>query len=65
MALDRGEDDPRLPYAMGSAEELPRSRGESRGGARATPLDREALAAVVADAEKRWGGLDVIVPRPG
>ena len=62
VALDRAEDDPRLPYALGTAEELQALRSE-----RVHPVaaDVSELAEVVKDTERRWGGLDVIVAAAG
>src|SRR3954451_6782846 len=65
VALDRAEDDPRLPYALGSAIELADLASEKVMPVPADATDPEALAAVVDDVEKRWGGLDVIVAAAG
>ncbi len=72
LAVDRGADDPRLPYPMASLAELEavaeranESAGEER--VRVALADVASLAAiedVVAQAE-RWGGLDAIVANAG
>jgi len=69
VAVDRCVDDPRLPYAMGSREELEAVAGDARPGA-VTPVvadatDVDALAAVVAEAEARAGGVDAVVAVAG
>ena len=81
VAVDRGSDDPRLPYPMGSPAELdavvasalaasPERPVAARGGERivarlADATDPEAMGAVVADAEERFGGLDAMVSVAG
>ncbi|HEX4731755.1 MAG TPA: mycofactocin-coupled SDR family oxidoreductase [Solirubrobacterales bacterium] len=72
VAVDRGADDPRLPYAMGSAAELDavaaaanEAAGEERVRAElADATDAAAMAAIVARAEE-WGGVEVIVANAG
>ncbi|MGW7492590.1 mycofactocin-coupled SDR family oxidoreductase [Streptomyces sp. NPDC054786] len=70
LALDRAADDPALPYPMGTADQLAdvvREAG-SPGQVRAhiaDVRDRTALAAAVAEAEDRWGGLDAAVAAAG
>jgi SDR family mycofactocin-dependent oxidoreductase len=72
VAVDRGEDDPRLPYAMADAAELDAvvaaandAAGEERvRAARADATDPVAMAAVVASAEE-WGELDAVVANAG
>jgi SDR family mycofactocin-dependent oxidoreductase len=72
VAVDRGADDPRLPYALGSAEELAavvaaadEAAGEERARTElADVADREAMAALVARAEE-WGELEAIVANAG
>jgi SDR family mycofactocin-dependent oxidoreductase len=61
--VDRGGDDPRLEYAMGSVAELESVCGAARD---ALPLvadvsSAEAVAAAVTAAEQRFGGLDAII----
>lgn len=65
VAVDRACDDPRLPYALGTAEEMEALRGPLVTTAVADVTDPEALAAVVADVEHRHGGLDVVVAGAG
>ncbi len=80
LAVDRADDDPRLPYAMGSAAELeavvaaatarsPRGPGSGEPGPvlahRADVTDPGAIAAAVARAEELFGGLDAMVVTAG
>jgi SDR family mycofactocin-dependent oxidoreductase len=78
VAVDRSADDPRLPYPMGGRAELDAvveaARAVAPGpGPEDAPIvarvadttDPEALAAVVADAEERFGGLDAMVAVAG
>ena len=72
IAVDRGGDDPRLPYAMASAAELEAvvaAANEAAGEERARPevadaTDTAAMAAVVERAEE-WGGVEAIVANAG
>jgi SDR family mycofactocin-dependent oxidoreductase len=72
MAVDRADDDPRLPYALGSEAELESTvaaandgAGEARARAEvADCTDTEAMAAVVARAEE-WGEVEAIVANAG
>lgn len=72
VAVDRGGDDPRLPYAMASAAELEavvaaanEAAGEERVRAElADATDTAAMAAVVERAEE-WGGVEVMVANAG
>jgi len=72
VAVDRGADDPRLPYALARPEELEAvvvAANEAAGAevARAELADATDLAAmerVVAEAE-RWGGVEGIVANAG
>ena len=69
VAVDRCADDPRLPYAMGSRDELEAVARDAGPGA-VTPVvadasDADALAAVVAEAEARAGGVDAVVAVAG
>ena len=62
VAVDRGGDDPRLPYRMGSTEDLaalgvPYLLGDA--------ADEEVLARAVALAESTFGGLDAAVSAAG
>lgn len=72
VAVDRGRDDPRLPYPLASAADLERvvadanrAAGEERvRGELADVADAARLAAALARAEE-WGGLDAIVANAG
>src|SRR4051812_21277427 len=57
VAVDREDDDPRLPYALGRAADV--------AGVVADVTDPEALGAAVAFAEERFGGLDAMVAAAG
>jgi SDR family mycofactocin-dependent oxidoreductase len=62
-ALDRGADDPRLGYSLGSLAELEAVCAAARD---AVPVcadvsDRGAVQAAVAEAERRFGGLDAVI----
>jgi SDR family mycofactocin-dependent oxidoreductase len=66
LAVDVAADDPALPYALGNKAEL--AAVASQTGAEpfvADVRDLGALAAAVAEAERRWGGLDVAVAAAG
>jgi SDR family mycofactocin-dependent oxidoreductase len=70
VALDSCADDPRLPYALGSEDELVAVVAGAPGAghveaAVADATDPAALAGVVADAERRHGGLDAFVAAAG
>ncbi len=81
VAVDRGTDDPRLPYPMGTPAELdavvasalarsPEQEDRAVDGEHivarvADATDPEALDAVVAEAEERFGGLDAMVAVAG
>ncbi len=71
LAVDVAADDPALPYPMGTAAELSTVVGAANATAgEAYPFvadvrDPGALAAAVADAERRWGGLDAAVAAAG
>jgi SDR family mycofactocin-dependent oxidoreductase len=72
VAVDRGADDPRLPYALASATDLEsvvaagnEAAGEERIRAEvADATEAAAMAAVVARAEE-WGGVEAIVANAG
>jgi SDR family mycofactocin-dependent oxidoreductase len=72
VAVDRASDDPRLPYAMASAEELAATvaaandaAGEERARAEVADVsDAAAMAAVVERAEG-WGGVEIFVANAG
>jgi SDR family mycofactocin-dependent oxidoreductase len=78
VAVDRCADDPAVPYALGSRDELDRvvasacaAAGDAGAGdaaviaAQADTRDPDALAAAVRLAEERWGGLDAAVAVAG
>jgi len=73
LAFDRVADDPALPYPMATEADLSgvllRARqvaGADRiAGYRADVRDHAALAAAVAEAEERWGGLDAAIAAAG
>ena len=58
-------DDPRLPYALGTVAELQALGNERVVAIPADVTDVEALAGAVEVAERRWGGLDVVVAAAG
>ena len=58
VAVDRCADDPRLPYALGTREELDRLAGERVLPVVADTCDPAGLDAAVALAERSFGGLD-------
>ncbi|MGW4131932.1 mycofactocin-coupled SDR family oxidoreductase [Amycolatopsis japonica] len=71
LAVDRATDDPDLPYAMGGAAELAavveasRSHGADVQSHIADVRDPPAVAAAVAEAENRWGAVDVVIAAAG
>jgi SDR family mycofactocin-dependent oxidoreductase len=74
LAVDLAKDDPALPYPLGTAGELAEvvDRADRAGsgacqvsGYHADVRDETALAAAVADAERRWGGLDAAIGAAG
>jgi SDR family mycofactocin-dependent oxidoreductase len=68
VAVDRAEDDPALPYPLGSKEQLEQvaaGAGDGVLAVQADTRDEAALAAAVARAEERWGGLDAAVAAAG
>lgn len=82
VAVDRGSDDPRLPYAMGGPAELDAVVAEALALSPDPPTDApagaatvvarladttepESLGAVVAETERRFGGLDAMVAVAG
>ncbi|HEY2480110.1 MAG TPA: mycofactocin-coupled SDR family oxidoreductase [Solirubrobacterales bacterium] len=72
VAVDRGGDDPRLPYSLASADDLDatvaaanEAAGEERvRGELADATDPAAMAALVARAEN-WGDVEAIVANAG
>lgn len=68
VATDRCADDPRLPYALGSRDELEAvcaALGDAAVPVVADTCDAAALAAAVAVAEQRFGGLDAVLAVAG
>jgi SDR family mycofactocin-dependent oxidoreductase len=65
VAVDRGSDDARLPYAMGTMAELQALGNERVVAIGADVCDAEALGGAVEIAERRWGGLDVVIAAAG
>jgi SDR family mycofactocin-dependent oxidoreductase len=68
VATDRCADDPALPYALGTRAGLDQVAAAAPGAviaAEADVRDPAALAAAVALAEQRWGGLDAAVAVAG
>lgn len=68
VAVDRCADDPVLPYAMGTRDELDQvvaAAGDGVLAIEADTRDAAALAAAVAEAERRWGGLDAAIAVAG
>ena len=65
VAVDRGADDPRLPYALGTRQQLEGLRGERVLPCVADTCDPQALARAVALAESEFGGLDAAVAVAG
>jgi SDR family mycofactocin-dependent oxidoreductase len=68
LAVDGCADHPALPYQLGTRADLDRVAGQAGGGvtvAEADVRDPGALAAAVAEAERRWGGLDAAVAVAG
>jgi SDR family mycofactocin-dependent oxidoreductase len=82
VAVDRGSDDPRLPYPLGGSDELDAVVTEAVARSGDTPsaqesggspviarladaTDPDALGAVVAETEERFGGLDAMVAVAG
>jgi SDR family mycofactocin-dependent oxidoreductase len=68
IAVDCCADDPALPYPMGTRaelEEVAAAGGDAVLAAEADTRDPAALAAAVALAERRWGGLDAAIAAAG
>jgi SDR family mycofactocin-dependent oxidoreductase len=67
VAADRCADDPRIPYALGTEDEL-RAVAAQAGSAVAVvadAADEAAMAKVVREAEERYGGLDAMIAVAG
>jgi SDR family mycofactocin-dependent oxidoreductase len=65
VAVDRCADDPRLPYALGTRDELEALAGPSVLTAVADATDAGQLAAAVGLAQDRFGGLDAALAVAG
>ncbi|QRP42874.1 mycofactocin-coupled SDR family oxidoreductase [Amycolatopsis sp. FDAARGOS 1241] len=66
LAVDLAADDPALPYRLGTTAELSTVADHPNVVTHVADVrDRAALAAAVAEAEKRWGGLDAAVAAAG
>jgi NAD(P)-dependent dehydrogenase (short-subunit alcohol dehydrogenase family) len=68
MAVDRCADDPALPYPLGCRAALAKvaaDAGPDVAIAEADTRDATALTAAVAEAERRWGGLDAAIAVAG
>jgi SDR family mycofactocin-dependent oxidoreductase len=73
LAVDLVTNDPALPYPMASDADLNGTLDRARqtagadnvAGYRADVRDRAAIAAAVAEAEARWGGLDAAIAAAG
>jgi SDR family mycofactocin-dependent oxidoreductase len=65
VAVDRTADDPALPYHLGTRAELEALAGPTVHPVIADVRDADALAAAVAEAQARFGGLDAAVSAAG
>jgi SDR family mycofactocin-dependent oxidoreductase len=73
LAVDSAADDPALPYPMAASGELSGVVGQASESAGAGGVgsfiadvrDLEAVTAAVAEAERRWGGLDAAIAAAG
>ena len=67
VAVDRVADDPRLPYAMASTNELETVVAAAPGSVAvaADACDLAAMTDAVATAEERFGGLDAVIAAAG
>jgi SDR family mycofactocin-dependent oxidoreductase len=67
VALDRAADDPRLPYPMGTSEELRSVVSSARNavGVRGDATDPAIFAAAVQLAQDQFGGLDAVIAAAG
>jgi len=67
VAVDRAQDDPRLPYAMGTPAQLDSVAAACRDAVavRADVTDLAEMTAAVALAEQRFGGLDAVLACAG
>jgi SDR family mycofactocin-dependent oxidoreductase len=70
LAVDSCADDPDLPYSLSTPDDLSRAVAACAAGDRVVGhavdvRDAGALARAVAEAERRWGGLDAAVAAAG
>jgi SDR family mycofactocin-dependent oxidoreductase len=68
VAVDLASDDPRLPYPLGTADELHAVVDSAGGGVVAhvaDATDPEALGGAVSRAEELFGGLDAVIAAAG
>jgi SDR family mycofactocin-dependent oxidoreductase len=67
VAVDRAGDDPRLPYPMGSAEELTAVVGAARSAVACAGdvTDLDAMQHAVDAARERFGGVDAVIAVAG
>ena len=71
LAVDRCADDPALPYRLATRADLDAVVAGAAGGPgevaglAADTRDREAMTAAVAEAGRRWGGLDAALAVAG
>jgi SDR family mycofactocin-dependent oxidoreductase len=65
LAVDRAKDDPALPYALGTETELSTMASDQVHPYVADVRDEIAMAAAVAEAQARWGGLDATIAAAG
>lgn len=68
VAVDRACDDPRLPYRLGTREELQslvESVGDRVSAEIADACDPDAIGRAITDAEREHGGVEVIVAAAG
>lgn len=65
VAVDRGSDDPRIPYPLGTSQQLEALRSDTVLPLFADTCDAEALERAVALAEQEFGGLDAAIAVAG
>lgn len=67
VAVDRAGDDPRLPYPMGSADELAAVVGAARSAVACAGdvADLDAMQSAVDAARERFGGVDAVIAVAG
>jgi SDR family mycofactocin-dependent oxidoreductase len=68
LAVDLAKDDPALPYSLATADDLAdtvRAGGDRVAAYQADVRDQTSIDAAVAEAERRWGGLDAAIAAAG